>query len=468
MPISAPPTIPQITDPSTFATRAQDWVVWQANELYPAIEDSATILTLSTSSTSTTSNTIGLGAKTFTVQTGKGYLAGQSLSIAYTTTPTNRMFAVVTSYDIATGELVVNVQAVEGSGTYTEWSIALAFNGVISTGQIADDAVTTPKIADSNVTLAKLEAAAKTDKIQPITASVASSELTITLNPTVLDFRDSTLTSGAVNTRLVDSAISCVVPSTATLGTVNAVQNRLAVLAIDNAGTVELAVVNLAGGNSLDETGVITTTALSTASDSNNVIYSTTARTDVPYRVVGYVESTQATAGTWATAPSTIQGYGGLSFQHMNKILNGVSVTASGTSVDFTGIPSWVKRITVMLNQISTNGTSLVQVQLGAGSITTSGYLSSASTNGANSSSTTGLLIGGYTGAVDARNGILTITNITGNSWVMGGSIGSQSVSNCFSTCGTISLSGILDRLRLTTANGTDVFDAGSINILYE
>lgn len=139
MPISAPPEIPQITDPSTFATRAQAWVVWQANELYPAITDASNILTQSTSSTSSTSNTIGTGAKTFTVETGKGYLAGQSLSIAYTTTPTNRMFAVVTSYDSVTGALVVDVQAIEGSGTFTAWSIALAFNGKVATSQLSFD-----------------------------------------------------------------------------------------------------------------------------------------------------------------------------------------------------------------------------------------------------------------------------------------------------------------------------------------
>jgi hypothetical protein len=147
MPISAPPTIPQITDPSTFATRAQAWVVWQANELYPAIEDSATVLTLSTSSTSTTSNTIGTGSKSFTVETGKGYLAGQSLSIAYTTTPTNRMFAVVTSYNSGTGALVVNVQAIEGSGTFTDWAIALAFNGVITNAQVPNNELTLNKLA---------------------------------------------------------------------------------------------------------------------------------------------------------------------------------------------------------------------------------------------------------------------------------------------------------------------------------
>jgi hypothetical protein len=165
-------------------------------------------------------------------------------------------------------------------------------------------------------------ASTATDKIQQITASVGSNALTVTLNPTVLDFRSSTLGSGTVNTRTVSVAISVVVSSGSTLGTVSTVPNRLAVLAIDNAGTVELAVVNIAGGTNLDETGVISTTAEGGAGAANSatVIYSTTARTNVPYRVVGFVESAQATAGTWATTPSKVQGYGGQAFAAMSSL----------------------------------------------------------------------------------------------------------------------------------------------------
>lgn len=158
-------------------------------------------------------------------------------------------------------------------------------------------------------------ALAATSKIQPITASVSSNALTVTINPTVLDFRSATLTSGDVNTRTISAPISVVVSSGSTLGTVNATLARLAVLAIDNAGTVEVAVMNIAGGAKLDETGVISTTSEggAGAADSALVAYSTTARSNVPYRLVGYIESTQATAGTWATAPSAIQGEGGQS-----------------------------------------------------------------------------------------------------------------------------------------------------------
>jgi hypothetical protein len=111
------------------------------------------------------------------------------------------------------------------------------------------------------------------------------------------------------------------VSSGSTLGTVSAVQSRIVVLALDNAGTVELAVVNIAGGTNLTETGVISTTAEggAGAADSASTVYSTTARTGVAYRVVGYIESTQATAGTWATAPSTIQGCGGQALTAMSS-----------------------------------------------------------------------------------------------------------------------------------------------------
>jgi hypothetical protein len=236
------------------------------------------------------------------------------------------------------------------SATGTTWTIDSAV-------------VTTSKIADSNVTLAKLEDAAKTEKIQPITASVSSNALTITLNPTVLDFRSSTLGSGTVNTRTVSSAISVVVSSGSTLGTINAVTSRLAVLAIDNAGTVELAVVNVSGGNNLDETDLISTTAEggAGAADSASVIYSTTARTNVPYRVVGFIASTQATAGTWATAPSKIQGYGGNAFATMGSIGYGqvwTDVKAS-RSLSTTYYNTSGKPIQVHVSLSSTAGTTL-------------------------------------------------------------------------------------------------------------
>jgi len=158
-------------------------------------------------------------------------------------------------------------------------------------------------------------------QIQPISASVASSALTISASVLTLDFRDTTLGSGTVTT-VSGTPSSLVISSGSTLGTVSAVQSRIIVIALNNAGTIELAAVNISGGNQLDETNLISTTAEggAGAADSASVIYSTTARTSLAYRVIGFIESTQATAGTWATAPSTIQGYGGQALDSMGTL----------------------------------------------------------------------------------------------------------------------------------------------------
>lgn len=187
-------------------------------------------------------------------------------------------------------------------------------------------------------------------QIFSIGASVASSALTATLAPCNLQFRVPTLSSGAIVTRAVGTQISIVVPENATLGTISGVQSALYVLAIDNAGTVELAIVNVAGGNDLSETGVINTTAISSSSNSADVIYSTTARTNVAYRVVGLVRSTQGTAGTWAAAPTLTQGQGGTALSAMMSVGYGQSwqaVTGSRsigvTYYNTTGRPILVK-----------------------------------------------------------------------------------------------------------------------------
>ena len=159
-----------------------------------------------------------------------------------------------------------------------------------------------------------------TAQIESITATVGSSALTVGLQPTVLAFRNATLTDGAPTTVTIGSALSLVVPSGATLGTVNAIQSRQILVAINNSGTGELAIVNIAGGSNLDETTLISTTTIGTGSDANNIFYSTTGRSNVPFRVVGFVDSTQAAAGTWDTSPTVIQGVGGNALTAMSSI----------------------------------------------------------------------------------------------------------------------------------------------------
>lgn len=153
---------------------------------------------------------------------------------------------------------------------------------------------------------------------------------------------------------------------------------------------------------------------------------------------------------------------------------NPFPTTGGPTAVDFTGIPSWVKRVTVMFNGVSTNGSSAPQIQLGTvPSIETSGYIggvfaSLTTSCNAQGGSTSGMDI--YLGgATVAHYGQMIITNVTGNVWVSTytmAHVGASYPLGCGASSKT--LSGALTRLRLTTVNGTDTFDAGSINILYE
>lgn len=148
-------------------------------------------------------------------------------------------------------------------------------------------------------------------------------------------------------------------------------------------------------------------------------------------------------------------------------------VSTSGTNIDFTNIPSTVRRITVMFNGVSTNGTNLPLIQLGAGSVTTTGYIS-ASVNLQNGSavsvgsSTAGFIVF-QNAASEATAGSVTFTLFGSNTWIASGTmISTTGVILFTNVTGSVALSGTLDRVRITTVGGTDTFDAGSINIMYE
>jgi len=153
---------------------------------------------------------------------------------------------------------------------------------------------------------------------------------------------------------------------------------------------------------------------------------------------------------------------------------SGTAVTASGTSVDFTGIPATAKRITVMLNGVSTNGTSNNIIQIGSGSPLVTGYLSyyAIEVGGGVSSTATsttgfGIVVGN---AAENRYVLMTLVNISGNTWMAAYAGGANNAANYYGLNGggSAALSGALDRIRITTVNGTDTFDAGTINIMYE
>ena len=151
----------------------------------------------------------------------------------------------------------------------------------------------------------------------------------------------------------------------------------------------------------------------------------------------------------------------------------GANPLASGTVVDFTGIPSWVKRITVMFSGVSTSSTSNLLIQVGTGgtpTYVTTGYVILLSNISVSAVSTTQFTNGfqNSTAANSAFYGNLVLTNLTGNTWTGGGSLIDYTNSRTGVTNGSIALGAVLTAVRITTVNGTDTFDAGSINILYE
>lgn len=188
---------------------------------------------------------------------------------------------------------------------------------------------------------------------------------------------------------------------------------------------------------------------------------------------IGGSDAISISTGLNTTFAGTITASGGV----MYPLTSGTAVAStSGTSIDFTGIPSWVKRITVMLNGVSTNGSSQLQIQIGSGSVTTSGYVSASGYAGSTNAAGSGTITSGHgldgTGAGSGwvRYGSCRIENITGNTWVFSHSVGllSSGTPYFLGGGGSLALGGTLDRVRITTVNGTDAFDAGTINILYE
>ena len=167
-----------------------------------------------------------------------------------------------------------------------------------------------------------------------LTASVAANALTISLttadgstpsstNPVQLGFRQQTATVGLQDIVQVTGAVSITIPSGATLGCVSGEYHRIWIGALNYGGTVELFVFNAYGDSiSWPSTGILlprssisstlgskfySTVALNTSSDNSGTPYSTNARTNVPWTILGCLDITEATAGTWASAPVLLQ-----------------------------------------------------------------------------------------------------------------------------------------------------------------
>jgi hypothetical protein len=204
------------------------------------------------------------------------------------------------------------------------------------------------------------------------------------------------------------------------------------------------------------------------ASTSSGLVNTADTSGDLELQSNGTTKVAVSSSGVALTGASLTSFAGG-------AITLGTAVAStSGTSIDFTSIPSWAKKITVMFQGVSTSGTAQVLVQIGtSGGVVATGYLGSACLNISGATSATnsiGFRVEPPDAAVTSssvRHGVATLVNLTGNTWCFATNMG-HSNTNCTTYGGgSLALSGVLDRVRITTTS-TDTFDAGSINIQYE
>ena len=377
--------------------------------------------------------------------------------------------------DLITGQLPIT-----SVGTNYELLIADATNpnaapNAVTVYDLFEDALTAGTYTGLNLSGALTYGTATGTRLVSTNATITTGTIATGVIPTLTSSTATFGTTTSTAATITSGTITNLASTTGTIATLNSTTGTIATL---NSTTGTIGTIN-------STTGTITNLSTTLAGDftisqgtgtlgTSGVTLGTYGSVSaIPFLTVnakGII--TAATTGTFSTTPAD----GSITPVKLSQpFTSGTAVvTTSGTAIDFTGIPSWVKRITVMFNGVSTNGASIILVQIGdSGGIENTSYagvggaiMSVAGSNTVAVAFTTGFGIINDQTSASIHNGIFTLALLSSSSWVASSSI--YQSNRVGIAAGSKTLSATLDRIRITTVNGTDTFDAGSINIMYE
>lgn len=236
--------------------------------------------------------------------------------------------------------------------------------------------------------------------------------------------------------------------------------------------------LNFTSGTAVDGNYTIVTTAdANTFTVTHGTSLTTSGNVTVHYSNIGpvaLISNDEALVGTSTTKAMTAAATKSLIDANI-LVRETAKATTTGTTVEFTSIPSTAKRITIIFDQISQNVTAggqsmLIQLGISSG-YTTSGYTSSSADDAGTDTSSSGFVLRSTNASSDSLTGTMFLHNISGNKWIASHSAMAANSNKGITGGGVVSLSGVLDRVRINT-NSANQFDstpaAGSINIMYE
>jgi len=338
----------------------------------------------------------------------------------------------------------------------------------VTVQNLIDDGLTAGTFTSLNLSGALTYGTATGNNTVSTTATISTATIP-TLTAGTTNSTAATITNGTISTAVIPTLTTGTTTSTAqivtsgTTTTLNSTTGTIATLR-STTGTIANLSTTLAGDFTISQgTGTLATSG-ATAGTYGSVTAIPFITVDAKGRI------TSATTGTFSSTPAD----GSITPAKLSQpFTSGTAVAStSGTAIDFTGIPSWVKRVTLMLSNVSKGGTSLFRIQLGVGGVaTTSGYLgdSLAALNAgvANATFSSGIDFADVSAASDVRHGNIEFTSLTGNIWSFAGMTALSSTARVSYVTGSVTLGGTLNMVRITSVSA-DTFTGGTINIMYQ